>query len=535
MTNHKTPSLRGTARSVLLACAFLGLGVTLRAAEYDLVFRNAQIIDGTGAPAYRGDVAVKGQRIAAVGKVEGTGTKEIDVHGQVLAPGFIDVHTHCERITMLPAIENYVRMGVTTVVTGNCGVSRLDVPKFFQEMTAARAAINVATLVGHNTVRQQVMGGGVARDPSPAEMEEMKRIVDQAMRDGAAGLSTGLMYLPGSHAKTEEILALAKIASAYGGLYTSHMRSENLEIFEALEELITIAREAKIRTQVSHLKLSAPASWGQAKDVLAKLDQARAEGLDIAQDQYMYTASAMGVEMLIPQKAREGNNEDFQRLLADPERKAALFAEMKETLKAQGLKDYSYVTIAIFAADPSLNGKSIAEAAKLKRGSDSLDDQIEFILDFKLQGSGSGIHHVISEEDLATFLQHPLTMIASDGVPRLVGVDMPHPRSFGNNARALARYARELKVLSLEETIRRMTSLPAKTFHFKERGILKAGNYADIVVFDPDKVNDPATFADPHHYAVGFSEVMVNGVPIVHESALTGERGGMPIRHQGPK
>lgn len=519
--------------AALLASAFFCLAA--QAADYDLILRNARIIDGTGSPARPGDVAVKGPRIAAVGKVTGTADREIDVQGQVVAPGFIDVHTHCERCVMLPAMENYIRMGVTTVVTGNCGVSRTDLPKFFAEIKAARVATNMLTLVGHNTVRRQVMGGDFPRDPSPAEMEEMKRVVDQAMRDGAAGLSTGLIYLPGSYAKTGEILELAKVASAYDGLYTSHMRSENLQIFDALDELFTIAREAKMRAQVSHLKLSAPASWGQAGKVLAKLDQARAEGLDIAHDQYLYTSSAVGLELLIPQKARAGKIEDFQKLLADPTRKAALLAEMKDTLQKRGHTDYAYVSIAKFDAEPALNGKTIAEVAKLKYGSDALTDQMEVIFDVQIRGGGSGRYHVISEEDLAAFLRHPLTMIASDGVPRLPGVDAPHPRSFGNNARAINRYVREQNVLSLEEAIRRMTSLPAKTFRLSARGELKPGNFADIVVFDPEKVRDVATFADPHHYAEGFSEVIVNGGLTLHEGEPTGQRSGLPLRFQDEK
>lgn len=518
--------VRGIAAFFL--CLFLGL--TLHAADYDLILRNARIVDGLGSPEWAGDVAVKGQRIAALGEVKGTAAREIDVRGQVVAPGFIDVHTHCERIVMLPKIENYVRMGVTTVITGNCGESRTDVRKFFAEITAARPAVNVATLVGHNTVRRQVMGGGAPRDPTPAELEEMKRVVDTAMSEGAGGLSTGLIYLPGSYAKTSEVVELARVASAHGGIYTSHMRSENVEIFAALEELFTIAREAKIPAEVSHLKLSAPASWGQAREVLARLDAARAEGLKITQDQYLYTAAGVGVEQLIPEKERAATTEEFQKLLADPERKAAMVAAMNADRERRGHKDYSYVTISKFDAEPSLNGKSIAEAARLKRGSDTLADQIEIICDIKLRGGGSGLHHEISEEDLTVFLQHPLTMIASDGVPRVLGVDKPHPRSFGNNARALSRYVREQKVLTLEEAIRRMTSLPAETFRLKDRGVLKVGNYADLVVFDFEKVKDLATFEDPHHYAVGFSEVIVNGGLTLHDGEPTGERSGMPIR-----
>lgn len=511
-------------------CILLLLVSSARASDFDLLITNARIADGTGAPLISGSVAIKDRRIIAVGDVEGSADAQIDAHGNVLAPGFIDVHTHSEDICKLPGAENFLRMGVTTIVTGNCGGSRTDVAQFFKEIEEARVAINVATLIGHNSVRQKAMGGSFFRAPSPEQLETMKSLVDQAMKDGAVGLSTGLIYVPGSFAKTEEIIELAKVASAHGGIYASHMRAETVKIFSALDELIRIAREAKIHAEVSHLKLTGPTAWGKAAEVIAVLDKARADGLSITHDDYAYTASSTGLAQLIPDSAREGKREDFIARIADPAKKAEIIAEMNESRERQGRKDYSYAVVARFKPDPRLNGKTIPEAAKIVRGSDSLSDQIELILDFEARGGGSAIYHGMNEPDLRAFMRHPLTMIASDGGPRKLGEDVPHPRSYGNNARVLGRYVRDEKLLTLEDAIRKMTSLPATTFQLKDRGAIKPGAWADIVIFDPAKVNDPSTFDDPHHYAEGFTDVIVNGGAVIRDGKLTDARTGTPLR-----
>lgn len=512
------------------ACILFLLSSSAVAADFDLLITNARIADGTGVPLVSGGVAIKDKRVVAVGEVKGSAEMQIDARGNVLAPGFIDVHTHSEDICKLPAAENFLRMGVTTIVTGNCGNSRTDVAQFFKEIEDARVAINVATLIGHNSVRQKGMGGSFIRAPSPEQLETMKSLVVQAMKDGAVGLSTGLIYVPGSFAKTEEIIALAKVASAHGGIYASHMRAETVKIFSALEELIRIAREAKIRAEVSHLKLTGPTAWGKADEVIAVLDKARADGLSITHDQYAYTASSTGLRQLIPDSALEGQREDFIARIADPAKKAAIIEEMNKSRERQGRKDYGYAVIARFNADPSLNGKSIPEAAKIVRGSDSLADQIELIIDIEARGGGGAIFHGMNEPDLRIFMRHPLTMIASDGGPRLLGEDVPHPRSYGNNARVLGRYVRDEKLLTLEDAIRKMTLLPATTFQLKDRGVIKPGAWADIVIFDPAKVNDPSAFDDPHHYAEGFTDVIVNGSAVIRDGALTDVRSGGPLR-----
>ena len=519
---------------LLLPLAALVLASAARAETYDLILRRASIIDGTGAPAYPGDVAVRAGRIAAVGKLPAgsTAPTEIDAAGRTVAPGFVDVHTHSEDVTELPVAENFLRMGVTTIITGNCGSSHLNIGEFFANVTKTKVALNVATLIGHNTVRGQIMGGSFMRPPTPAELEKMRALVEQAMQDGAVGLSTGLIYLPGTFAKTDEIVALAKVASAHGGIYASHMRYENARITEALDEVLTVAREARIPVEVSHIKLSSPMAWGRADEIIAYLAKARAEGLAVTQDQYVYTASSTGISSLIAAEFREGGAARYKARLADPAIKAAMVAEMKDSIAKGKRGDLAYAVVANFKADPRLNGKNIREAAQLLRGAATLDDQIEVILDIELRGGAQGVFHGMSEPDLRKFLAQPLTMIASDSGIREFGKAVPHPRGYGNNARVLARYVREEKVLTLEDAVRKMTSLPAKTFHLRDRGELRPGAIADIVVFDPATVTDPSTFADPHHYATGFSDIIVNGIPVIRATQLTAARPGTPVLRQ---
>ena len=516
----------------LLCLAVLPLCSLLRAQEYDLIIRGGRIVDGTGKPSFSGDIAVRGDRIAATGRVSGSAHHEINAAGRVVAPGFIDVHTHSEDITSLPVAENFIRMGVTTIVTGNCGGSKLDIAGFFEAIERTGVGLNVATLIGHNTVRSRVMGGSFARPPTAAELEQMCALVEKAMQDGAVGLSTGLIYLPGTFSRTEEIVALARVASNFGGIYASHMRNENTRIREALDELTTIAREARIKAEVSHLKLSGPSAWGRADEIIAYLDRARAAKLSITHDQYAYTASSTGISTLIGSDFREGGASRFRERLAEPATKARMIAEMKETIARGKRGDYTYAVVANFKADPTLNGKTIPQIAKQLRGSDSLDDQIEVILDIEARGGAQGVFHSMNETDLQAFLVSPFTMIASDSGVREFGAGVPHPRGYGNNARVLQRYVRELKLLSLEEAVRKMSSLPAETFALKGRGVLEAGALADIVVFDPDTVGSPATFDDPHHYAVGFSDVIVNGTPIIRDRQLLSSRPGKPVRLQ---
>lgn len=502
--------------------------------SYDFVLRHGTIVDGTGNPSFHADIAVKDGRIAVVGKVAGVASREFDATNLTIAPGFIDVHTHAEDIEEQPLAENFVRMGVTTLVLGNCGSSALNVGEYLKQLEALTISPNVATLIGHGTVRARAMHGSFMRPPSDAELTQMKELVRQAMEDGAVGLSTGLIYAPGVFATTEEIIELAKVAAAYDGIYATHQRSESGQIFESLEEIFRIAREAGIRAEISHLKLSGPGNWGKAEKVLEAIEKARAAGLDITQDQYAYTASSTGIGQLVPDDMKDGGLAKFRERLDTPELKTKMIDEMKETLRKRQSADYAYAVIASYKADPSLNGMNIVEATRKTRDAESLDDQIETILQIEKQGGATAVFHGMNEDDLERFMRHPNTMFASDSGVRRFNVDVPHPRGYGNNARFLHLYVREKKVLRLEDAIRKMTSLPARTFHLDGRGELREGNWADLAVFDPNTVTDNATYKDPHHYATGFRYVFVNGVLLVDNDAHTEARPGMVLRHLWP-
>ncbi len=516
----------------LAGLVFAGMAGAVSAQDYDLIIRRGRVVDGTGNPAWFADVAIRDGRIAALGRVTGTAKAEWNAAGLVIAPGFIDVHTHADDLAAKPVAENFLRMGVTTLVAGNCGSSPVDVGKALRAIEAKTVCVNFATLIGHNSVRRAGMGGSFNRPPTAEELQKMRDVTEQALRDGAVGLSTGLIYTPGVFSQTEEIIELAKVVARYDGLYATHQRDESTGIFESLAEIIRIAREAGVRAQVSHLKLSGERAWGRADEVLALLEQARAEGLDITQDQYAYTASSTGISQLIPSAAREGTARDFRRRLDDPAQKAQLMATMRERLRARGREDYAYAVVAHYRHDPSLNGLNIVEAAQRHRGAATLDDQIEMILEIQRNGGASGVFHGMNEDDLQAFMRHPNTMVACDSGLRTLGEGVPHPRGYGNNARVLNRYVRELKVLRLEDAIRKMTSLPATVFRFEERGLLRPGYWADLIVFDPGQVRDTATYTDPHHYAEGFVHVLVNGVPVIQNHELTGARPGRVLRHR---
>jgi N-acyl-D-amino-acid deacylase len=512
----------------LRLCIFALLISPALAEDYAFIIRNGRVVDGTGNPAFFADVAIKDGRIARVGRIEAKAANELDANGLVIAPGFIDVHTHAEDVMELPLADNFLRMGVTTIVLGNCGSSVQNVGEFFQKLDASPPSINVATLMGHGTVRGKVMGGSFMRPPTAEELDRMKSLVERAMRDGALGISTGLIYLPGTFAKTEELIELAKVASAHDGIYVSHMRDEGNDIDDSLAELFRIAREARIRAEISHIKLSGKNNWGRPTEIIAAIERARAEGLDVTQDQYAYAASSTGISQIIPDWAREGGK--FRERIADPEQKAKIIAEMKSKLARGKRDDFSYAVIADYRKDRSLNGLNVVQAAKKKCDNDSLDTQLELIFQIQTNGGASAVFHSMSEDDMRVFMQHPNTMFASDSGMRRYQEGVPHPRGYGNNARFLARYVRELKLLRLEDAIRKMTSLPATTFRIPDRGLVRAGAWADLAVFDPAKVQDKATFEDPHHYATGFRYVLVNGVPVIKDDAHTQARPGKVVR-----
>ena len=518
-------------RFLLILLLFHGTLQPASGEKLGMLIRGGSIIDGTGRPAYVADIGINFDgRIVLVGNGDSAERMvTVDADGLTVAPGFIDVHTHAENIRNQPGATNFLRMGVTTLVLGNCGSSKTDVAGFFKDLEKTEISPNVATLIGHNTVRLRAMKGSFMRPPTTKELANMAEIVEQAMKDGAVGLSTGLIYLPGTFSKTGEIVDLAKAAAKHDGIYVSHMRSEGKSILNAINELLTISRDAGLPAHVSHIKASGRQNWKRSTEILAALDTARKEGLSITQDQYTYTASSTGISSIIPQKYRAGSRDDFKRL-ADPKVKREMIDAIKNNLKSRNEPDYSYAVIASWRRDKSLNGLRLPAAAKKRYGDGSLDKQIELVFEIHASGGASGVYHKMIEDDLQNFMANPHTMFASDSSVRTYKSGVPHPRGYGNAARVIFRYVRELKTINLEEAIRRMTSLPAKVFQLKDRGTIRKGAWGDLVIFDPKKIRDPATFDAPHQYATGFDHVIVNGMPVIVDDKHLGTRPGKTIR-----
>jgi N-acyl-D-amino-acid deacylase len=523
--------------TALALCAFLFARLPVNAETpappYDLLITNARIVDGSGNPWFRADVAIKDGRIARIGRLgPDTANRTIDARGQILAPGFVDVHTHVESVYNSPAAENFVRMGVTTLVTGNCGGSTTEVAEFLGRINKEPLAINLATLIGHGSVRRKAMGLD-DRAPTPEELKQMESIVEQAMKDGAVGLSTGLIYVPGTYAKTDEVVALARVAAKYQGLYATHMRNEGDKVADAIRESIQIGEQAGLPVDISHFKISNKKLWGQSRMTLGLVREARARGLSVTVDQYAYTASSTSLDSRLPAWLRAGGLDESKKRLADQATRDRVFKEMKDTLKKSGFKDYSYAVVASYRPDKSFNGKSIAEITKQVKNKSDVTSQIEQILEMFEAGGASMVYHSMGEDDVKRIMQEPFTMIASDAGVRQLDDSVPHPRGYGNNARVLGRYVRELKLISLEDAIRKMTSLPAQTFGFRDRGLIREGLAADLVIFDENTIIDQATFDKPHQFPLGISYVIVNGTPVLENNQMTSARSGVALRGPG--
>jgi N-acyl-D-amino-acid deacylase len=506
-----------------------------RSAEpaYDLVITKARIVDGSGNPWFWADVGIRAGKIVRIGRINPSDARQtIDAKGQILAPGFIDVHTHVESIYSLPAAENFIRMGVTSLVTGNCGTSTTDVAEFLGRIQSKPISVNLATLIAHGSVRRKVVGLD-DRAPTPDELKQMEAIVEKAMQDGAVGLSTGLIYVPGTYAKTDEIVDLARVAARYGGLYATHMRNEGEKVADAIRESIQIGEQAGLPVEISHFKISSKKLWGQSPMTLGLVRDARSRGLMVTVDQYAYTASSTSLESRLPSWLRAGGLEEAKKRLADKATRERVVNDMKDSLKRGGFKDYDFAVVASYDPDKTFNGKSIAEITKLVKKKKDLNSQIDQILEMYLAGGAGMIYHGMDEDDVKRIMAEPFTMIASDSGVRQNDESVPHPRGYGNNVRVLGHYVRELKLISLEDAVRKMTSLPAQTFGFRDRGLIREGFAADMVLFDEKTIIDQATFDKPHQYPLGISYVIVNGALVLSNNQMTEARPGTALRGPG--
>ena len=511
----------------LFACLFTDV---VRAAGYDLLIRNARVIDGSGNPWYLADIGVKSGKIAAIGKLaSATADRTIDAANRVVTPGFIDVHTHVEDLEKLPRADNYLLDGVTSIVSGNCGGSKADLSAWFAALEKQGIGINLASLYGHNTVRREVMGD--ANRPATAEeISKMQALVEKAMLDGAVGFSTGLIYIPGTYSNTEEVVALGKAAAKHGGVYASHMRDEGTDVLKAIDEAVTVGKQAGMRVQLSHFKIDNKRLWGASDKSLALVEKYRKEGVDVVVDQYPYDHSSTNLGITLPSWALADGAAAIRERINSPESHARIVKEMQQIVSGKGQKNYQYATVATFKPETAYEGKNISEITLMKGRPATVEAEIETILDMILLGGAQMVYHSMGNEDVERILRYPNTAIASDGGVQEIGVGMPHPRSYATNSRVLAEFVRRRNVITLEDAIRRMTSLPARTFGFRDRGLVREGMAADLLIFDPAKIEDKATFEKPHQYTEGFDFVLVNGTPIVEDGKLNGTHPGKILR-----
>lgn len=479
---------------------------------FDIIIENGRVIDGTGNPWFRADIGIIDDRIHYLGALGSARAKRrIDASGMFVTPGFIDIHTHSNTgIINIPQAENSLQQGLTTIVAGNCGGAPLPVGEFLNRVSEKGISINYATLTGHNSIRSAVMGSA-NRPPTAAEMSEMKALVEKSMLEGAFGLSTGLFYTPGNYAETSEIIELAKVAANYNGMYVSHLRDESdysVGLIEAVKEAIMIGEEAGIRVQISHLKCLGKPVWNKSQEVLQLIEEARDRGLDIRFDQYPYTASATNMwSAIFPAWAREGGNVTSLERLESSELGDKLRAEMRDNIERRGGASTLYI---------------VREKAFLSDLAAKWDcDPVEAAIRIQKNGSSTVISYNMTDHDLETILKSPYGMIGSDGS---VGRqdNSGHPRSFGTFPRVLRLYVREKNLLTWEEAVRKMTSAPAERLGLWDRGIIRPGAFADIVVFDPLTVSDKATYESPTEYPEGILYVLVNGKTVIDNHVHTG-------------
>lgn len=500
---------------------------------YDIVIHNGTIYDGQGNEPFTGDIGIKDSVIVAIGDLSDAKWKrQINANDLVVAPGFIDLHTHLEPILKLSNCESHIRQGVTTSLGGPDGSSPWPFGKYLDTLAQVGVGMNVAYLIGHNTVRRNVMKLE-NRAPSDKELIEMKNQISLAMDEGAFGISTGLKYLPGSFSNIDEVIELSKEASAKGGIYTSHLRDEGLGVIDAVNEAITISEKANIPVVLTHHKIIGKPMWGKSDLTLALVDSARAKGLDIKIDQYPYNASYTGISVLIPGWARAGGNEAFiervsNQVLRDSIKAGIVF----NILNDRGGDDLDRVQFAKVSWMPELEGKTLKYWCELKGFEPTVENGAALVIEAQVNGGASCVFHAMHESDVENIMKHPQTMIASDG--RLVkpGDGHPHPRWYGTFPRVLGHYVREKQTISLSEAIYKMTYLPAKTLGLNDRGTIAEGMKADITIFDPTTIIDKGTFEEPHQYPEGINYVLVNGQLAIDNQEFKNIKAGKVLRKE---
>ena len=528
------------SRSRILRAAPLSPGAVFLAAglvggcadRYDLILLGGEVHDGLGSPGRAADIGILGDRIAGVGDLSGARADEwIDVSGLAVTPGFVDIHSHGARGVFRHGLaENYLTQGVTTAIGGPDGSSPLPIGEWLERFEYEGSAINMGLLVGHGTVRRETLGME-DRAPTEAELDEMRALVEQAMLEGAFGLSTGLKYAPGAFAETEEVIELAKVAARHGGVHISHMREEGLALLDAVRETIRIGEEGGLPTQLTHHKVVGAPMWGKSEESLRLVDEAVARGVDVTIDQYPYTASSTGLTILFPAWSLAGGAEALRERLEDPEQRPRIEDAVRENLENdRGGGSPDNVVIARCEWDPSLEGKSLGDLLR-ERGL-PVDNETGAALAVELQQKGGfgGVFHAMHEDDVRRIMVHPRTMIASDGGIVAPGEGVPHPRNYGTFARVLGLYVREAGLLTFEEAVRKMSGFPAERLGLRDRGVIREGAVADLVVLDPDTVEEHAEFGDPHHYSTGVSHVVVAGDFVLRGGDATGQRPGRALR-----
>jgi N-acyl-D-amino-acid deacylase len=495
--------------------------------DADILLAGGQILDGSGGPAVRGDVAIRGDRIVAVGQFEyGTIGKTIDCSALVVAPGFIDLHNHSDGEDSILArrnrsAENYIRQGCTTLVTGNCGGGQLPVGKYLAELEDGGIGANVAQLIPHGEVRSQVLGRR-AVDPTPEQLDEMRTIVAKGMDEGAWGMSTGLIYVPSSYGKLDELSALAAVVHEHGGIYASHIRSEESGLIDSIEEALEIGRRSHCPIHVSHLKVTGKPYWGNVRTAIKMIEAARAAGQTVTADQYPYIASSTSLAaMLLPDSAREGSAKDIAERLTDP----AKLAEIRPAIE-QALFERPHIRLVSYEPNPAYNGRALHEIAA-EEGRPIIDVAIEVIL----KDSPSAINFGMDEADVRFVMQTPWVATASDGSVKEASGDMVHPRSFGTFPRKIGFYAIREEVLPLAQAVRSSSGLPADILGMTDRGYLREGQFADVVAFNADEFIDNATFEKPFEWPGGIPWVFVNGVAAIADGEPTGSLSGRTLRH----